>query len=99
MIYVHMHLDTPYCGTSEDTYIEYEDGTSEEFVEMEFLEAVRANAEGFEYLHTGWDDENIEDLEEDEREEYVEGYYEDCNSYSNWEYITKEEYENGLEEG
>ena len=60
---------TPYCGTDTEYWVlaEKEDDIDPE--DMEDL--VRDNAEGFEYLATGWD-------EDFESEEEREDYYADC---------------------
>ena len=95
MIYVKITLDTGYCGTENVIFSAYEDGTSEGSIECDFLELVRQNAESYEYLVTGWDDENFDD--EEEREQALEWYYDDADSNSYWNYITEEEYREGTE--
>ena len=51
-------------------------------------EFAQLNAESYEYLVTGWDDDNFDD--EDEEAEALENYYADC--VGKWEEITEEEY-------
>ena len=48
------------------------------------------NAESYEYLVTGWNDENIEDMSEDETTELLDDYYADCSC--SYKQITEEEY-------
>lgn len=95
MIYVKFTVGTGYAGTENEIFVAYEDGTSEDSIECEFLEQVRQNAESYEHLVTGWDDEFFDD--EEEREQALEWYYEEADSYSNWEYVTEEEYREGTE--
>lgn len=95
MIYVKFTVDTDYCGTKNEIFATYEDNTPEGTIESDFLEHVRGNAESYEYLVTGWDDENFDD--DDEREEALEWYYEGADSNSYWDYITEEEYREGTE--
>ena len=57
-------------------------------------ELTRENAESFEYLVTGWNGENIEDLNEDEVQELLDNYYADCSC--EYEEISKEEYEENM---
>lgn len=88
MFYFKLTADTPYCGTENTEYCHFEerptdaelDGMAEEFGQL--------NAESFEYLLTGWDDDNFDD--EDEKAQALEDYYADCTG--TWEEITEEEY-------
>ena len=97
MIYVKFIVSTEYCGTENEIFLAYEDGTPESSIEIDFLERVRENAESYEYLVTGWDDENYNEDEEEEKQEDLEWYYESADTCSNWEYITEEEYREGTE--
>ena len=98
MIYVKFIVSTEYCGTENEIFLAYEDGTPESSIEIDFLERARENAENYEYLVTGWNDENYEEDEEEERQEDLKQYYENAEDYySNWEYITEEEYKEGTE--
>lgn len=81
-----------YCGTENEYFVATKEPlTAEEIDEMR-EEYARENAESFEYLLTGWDDDNFED--EDEREEALNNYYADCDCKC--EEITEEEYKEGL---
>ena len=95
MIYVKFIVSTEYCGTENIIFSAYEDDTPESTIENDFLEQVRVNAESYEYLCTGWDDEYFDD--EEEREQALEWYYDDADSNSYWNYITEEEYREGTE--
>ena len=81
--YIHFMGETPYCGTDYNDYIEFEDGTPNNVIDEYSDELCQQNAESFEYLATGWD-------EDWESEEERESYYENC--YGSWEEISKEEY-------
>ena len=89
MKYIKYVAQAVYCGTENEFYHEYEDRYTESDFEEQADEYCRENAESFEYLVTGWDDDNFET--EEEREEALENYRADCTC--TWEYITKEEYE------
>lgn len=86
-MYYKIVVNTPYCGTEEEEYIECE--TLEE-AEAFAEELCRNNAEDYEYLVSGWDDEYFEDLTEEEQVEELENYYADCDWYV--EEISEEEY-------
>ena len=86
-MYCKVTVNTPYCGTEQEEYIECETiQEAESFAE----ELCRNNAEGYEYLVSGWDNENFEDLTEEEQAEALEEYYADCD----WcvDEISEEEY-------
>ena len=85
MAYFQIVVDTPYCGTRQEEYIECE--TMNEAVSIA-KELCQNNAEGYEYLVTGWDDDYFDT--EDERDEALEDYYENCDWCVNE--ITAEEY-------
>ena len=91
MFYYKFVADTPYCGTESENYVCSQVELSESALDEMAEEFARENAEGYEYLVTGWDDENIEDMSEDEVEELINNYYAD--SACSWEEITKEEFE------
>ena len=93
MLYVKFILDTAYCGTENIVKHKYENSYTDEDIEKEFLEEVRTNAESYEYLLTGWNNENFDDLSEEEVEDELENYYNSAEENSYWEYITKEEYD------
>lgn len=87
MAYFQIIVDTPYCGTRQEEYIECE--SMDEAVSIA-EELCRNNAEGYEYLVSGWDDENFEDLSEEEQNEELEEYYSSCDWCVNE--VTEEEF-------
>lgn len=98
MIYVKFTVSTPYVGTENEIVAAYYDETPEKSIDEEFYEEVRYNAEQYEYLVTGWNDEYLEDSDdEDEREATFQNFYEEALECSHWEYITKEEYDDESE--
>lgn len=82
--YIHFMGETPYAGTSYDEYVKFDDDTPDSEIDCYSDDLCHENAESFEYLETGWDDDW-------ESEEDRENYYESC--YGSWEEISKEEYE------
>lgn len=76
---------TPYCGTDVEYWVfaDHEGDIPEETLN----EWVMENAEGYEYLVTGWD----EDLNEEEREDY----YADCGCDISGPYELDEAVEEG----
>lgn len=87
MKYFKIVVNTPYCGTEAEEYIMRETIQEAETFAEEFC---RDNAESYEYLVSGWDDENFEDMTEEEQTEELEEYYASCEWYV-FE-ISKEEY-------
>ena len=94
MHYYKITTTTIYCGTDIEHYIASQESMSEEEVRETAEELTRENAESFEYLLTGWNGENIEDLNEDEIQELLDNYYADCSC--EYEEISKEEYEENM---
>lgn len=91
MRYIKFTADTPYCGTEEIDYQEFHDTITEEELN-DLADEIRVNhAASFEYLVTGWNYENFEDLTEEEQQELLDNYYADC--YCGWEEISQKEYE------
>ena len=88
MFYYKFTAQAVYCGTETVFYEEFEHQPTEEELNEMADDYCRENAESFEYLVTGWDDENFET--EEEREEALESYREDCSC--EWEEITELEY-------
>ena len=84
-MYFKITCNTPYCGTEMEEYIEAE---SESEAREIADEMARNNAESYEYLVTGWDDDEYEDKEEEATA--LEDYYNDC--YADVEEISEEEY-------
>lgn len=94
MNYYKITTTTPYCGTDNEHYIASQEPIGKEELQETAEELTRENAENFEYLLTGWNDENIEDMSEDEVQELLDNYYADC-SYE-CEEISKEDYEENI---
>lgn len=89
MFYFRFTADTPYCGTELVDYQKFEERPTDAELDEIAEDLAHNNAEGFEYLVTGWDDDNFDD--EDEEAEAIENYYADC--CGSWEEITEEEFE------
>lgn len=87
MAYFKITVDTPYCGTNQEKYFECETIQEAESIAEELC---RNNAEGYEYLVSGWDGENFEDMTEEEQTEELEEYYASCDWYVNE--VSAEEY-------
>lgn len=94
MHYYKISTTTIYCGTDNEHYIVSQEPMSEEELRETAEELKRENAESFEYLVTGWNGENIEDMNEDEIQELLDNYYADCSC--EYEEISKEEYEENM---
>ena len=88
MFYFRFTANTPYSGTENSYCQAFENRPTERDLEAWANEFCTSNAEGFEYLVTGWGDDVFED--EDERQEAIDNYYADCDCY--FEEITEEEY-------
>jgi hypothetical protein len=91
MFYFKFTADTPYCGTELVDYQKFEERPTDAELDEIAEDIARSNAESFEYLVIGWDDDSFED--EDEEAEALENYYADC--CGSWEEITEEEYNEG----
>ena len=91
MTYFKIIVNTPFCGTETEEYIECKTITEAESIAEELC---RTNAEGYEYLASGWDDEYFEDMTEEEQTEAIEDYYADCD----WdiEEVSAEEYSENI---
>lgn len=87
--YYKFTASTIYCGTDNEYFVadENEELNRKDLDEMA-EEYARENAESFEYLVTGWNDDEFED--EDEKQEALDNYYADCNC--KYEEITEEEW-------
>lgn len=83
MRYIKFEVNTPYVGTEDTIYEVFSDDTTDDFLENYLEELIHNNAESYEYLATGWD-EDFDD--EEERNDY----YTNCEGY--WEEITEKEF-------
>ena len=91
MFYYKFTADTPYCGTEAVEYHKFDTKPNDEMLNCIAEQMARENGESYEYLVTGWDDENIEDLTEGEIEEMLNNDYADC--HCGYVEVTEEEYE------
>lgn len=85
MFYFKFTAETPYCGTEATDYRIFKERPTDAELDEMAADFGQNNAESYEYLVTGW----LEDEDEFD-EEAVEDYYAEC--YSGWEEITEEEY-------
>ena len=92
MYYYKFTADTIYCGTENEYFVATKEPLTAKEIDEMCEEYARENAESFEYLLTGWEDDNFED--EGEREEALTNYYADAECKC--EEITKDEYEEEL---
>ena len=83
---------TPYCGTEQEHYVTFGDDETPQLSELaEIAEEYAQQAyEDYSYLHSGWNDENLEDMTEEEAEEYMDNFRADC--HCEYEEISEEEY-------
>ena len=89
MRYVRFYGGNGYCGCDYEEYHAFGDDVTEEIIEAYSSDLAYENAETYEYVVTGWN-EDWED--ENDRE----SYYEDALSYCGWDYCSQEEFnENG----
>lgn len=99
--YVKFVVDTEYCGTKNEFYMETEMNDRE--LDETLSDMAYENAEEYDYMVLGWG-ENAEsyaeenDMSFEEVEEMMEEYYADAQANSHWEEITKEEYEENKED-
>lgn len=91
MRYIKFTADTPYCGTENEEYVAFPDDTSDTELNDIAEEVAMNHASSYEYLLTGWDYENLEDLTQEEQQELIDNYYADC--YCGWEEVSQKEYE------
>ena len=89
MVYFMFVAGTPYAGTETERYQAFEERPSDEELDEMADELCELNAESYDYLVTGWDNDAF-DNEEDEAEA-IQNYYADC--YGRWEEISQEEFE------
>ena len=91
MFYYKFTASTCYCGTDHEEYHKFETKPTQDTLYTMAEEIAHDNAEQYEYLATGWDDDEIEGMSEDEVEEILNNYYADA--YCSFEEVTQEEYE------
>ena len=91
MFYYKFTASTCYCGTDHEEYHKFETKPTQDTLCIMAEEIAHDNAEQYEYLATGWDDDEIEGMSEDEVEEILNNYYADA--YCSFEEVTQEEYE------
>lgn len=91
MFYYKFSASTEYCGTEHEEFHKFKVKPKPDELEELAGQIARENAEQFEYLVTGWDNENVEDMDEAEVEELLNNYYADASC--SYEEITKEQYE------
>lgn len=91
MFYYKFTASTEFCGTECEEFHTFENKPTENELNELAGQIAHDNAESYEYLVTGWDDENVEDLSEEEREELLNNYYADATC--SYKEITKEQYE------
>ena len=84
MFYFKFTADTPYWGTKNTAYSQFEKRPTDTELDEMAKEYKRNNAESFEYLVVGWSDSKFEDTVA------LEMYYAECTG--TWEEITEEEY-------
>ena len=94
MKYYKFTSGTPYCGTEGEHYVKSEEPLSQEDLEQIAEEYAEQAYQDYSYLHSGWNDENLEDMTEEEAEEYMENFQADC--YCEYEEISREEYEENV---
>ena len=83
MRYIKIEVGNGYCGCDNTEYVEFENDITDAEIDAYAIELARDNAESFEHVATGWD----EDFEtENDREFYYEG------AWFEWEEISEEEY-------
>lgn len=90
MFYYKFTSGTPYCGTEEEYYVKSAEPLSEGDLEELADEYAQQAYDNFSYLHSGWEDENLEDMSEEEAEEYMDDFRADC--YCEYSEISEEEY-------
>lgn len=89
MIYVRFYGGNGYCGCDYEEYVAFNDDIDEQDLDEYSNELCYENAETYEYVVTGWN----EDWESEEDREW---YYEDALGYANWDYCSQEEYEENV---
>jgi hypothetical protein len=88
MFYFKFTADTPICGTENTHYRGFEERPTDAELDDMAEEFKRLNAENYQYIITGWGEDNFDN--EDEEAEAIDDYYSRCTG--TWEEITKEEF-------
>ncbi len=94
MFYYKFTSGTPYCGTENEYYVKSAEPLSEGDLEALADEYAEQAYQDYSYLHSGWNDENLEDMTEEEAEEYMDNFRADC--YCEYEETSREEYEENV---
>lgn len=81
--YIHFYGDAGYCGTDYHEFQIFPDDATDAFLDGVSGDLAHSNAENYEHLATGWDDDF-------ESEEERDCYYADAEGY--WEELTQERY-------
>lgn len=91
--YYKISVSTPYCGTDEEHYLKFDEEPTDKELDEIAEEFCVENAESYEYLVFGWDNDPVADgeMSEDEYFTEIEEYYNSCDC--SWEEIDQEEYE------
>jgi hypothetical protein len=76
MFYYKFTAQTPFCGTDNEYYCASKEELSRGELQEMAEQYATENGESFEYLVTGWDDDEFDDP--DERQEALNNYYADC---------------------
>lgn len=90
MFYYKFTNGTPYCGTENEYYHSFAEQPSPDELEETADEYAQQAYDDYSYLHSGWNDENLEDMSEEEAEEYMDSFRADC--YCEYTEISEEEY-------
>lgn len=90
MKYYKFTSSTPYCRTENDYYHKFETPPKPDELEEIAGEYAEQAYQDYSYLHSGWNDENLEDMSEDEAEEYMDNFRADCSC--SYEEISEKEY-------
>lgn len=86
MKYVRFYGGNGYCGCDYEEYVMFDDDCPEDEIENYSSQLAYENAETYEYVVTGWN----EDWESEEDRDW---YYEDVMEYCGWDYCSQEEFE------
>ena len=92
MYYYKFTARAVYCGTDNEYHVATKEPLTEKEIDEMAEEYARENAESFEYLVTGWEDDEFDN--EEDKQEALDNYYADADCIC--EEITKEQYEEEL---